>query len=195
MILLVDNSYRKNSLGYDEFVMPVVRILHSAGAVTNVVHYRDVGNADIAQADAAILCGTALMDNEFLTDPAIFSWIADAGIPVLGVCGGMQAISCAFGGAVRLCCEIGMTDIRTLRDDPLFAGKTSFKAYALHSRVPEPPPEFEVVAVSATCVQAIRHRSKPVWGVLFHPEVRNEWVVTRFSAQVRESQTSPPDIH
>jgi GMP synthase (glutamine-hydrolysing) len=43
-----------------------------------------------------------------------------------------------------------------------------------------PDSEFTVTARSASGVQAIRHRERPVWGVSFHPEVRNEWVVEAF---------------
>jgi GMP synthase (glutamine-hydrolysing) len=38
------------------------------------------------------------------------------------------------------------------------------------------------VAQSKSCVQAIRHYELPRYGVLFHPEVRNEQVVRNFLA-------------
>jgi len=37
-----------------------------------------------------------------------------------------------------------------------------------------------VLAESAKCVHAIKHKLKDVYGVLFHPEVRNKEVVERF---------------
>lgn len=42
------------------------------------------------------------------------------------------------------------------------------------------PDRFIPLAVSDRCVQAIRHRSLPLYGLLFHPEVRNEWIIERF---------------
>jgi GMP synthase (glutamine-hydrolysing) len=36
------------------------------------------------------------------------------------------------------------------------------------------------LAASEGRVQAIRHRSFPLYGLLFHPEVRNEWLIERF---------------
>jgi GMP synthase-like glutamine amidotransferase len=76
--------------------------------------------------------------------------------------------------------EIGMTGIRVIRDDSLLQGIREFPAYSLHRHIVIPPPSFEVLAVSDTCLQVIRHIDHPFYGVLFHPEVRNEWVVRRF---------------
>jgi GMP synthase-like glutamine amidotransferase len=37
-----------------------------------------------------------------------------------------------------------------------------------------------VLAESAKCVHAMKHRQKDIYGVLFHPEVRNKEVLQRF---------------
>ena len=42
------------------------------------------------------------------------------------------------------------------------------------------------MAVSDTGIQAVRHPEKPIFGVMFHPEVRNDEVVERFLALCRE---------
>ena len=76
------------------------------------------------------------------------------------------------------CHEIGMTKITTLKANPLFS--SSFNAYTLHNYAIVPSSAFEVLAESAKCVQAIRHKQKDVYGVLFHPEVRNKEVIQRF---------------
>ncbi|RXE56118.1 glutamine amidotransferase [Methanoculleus taiwanensis] len=180
MILIVDLSWRKDSLGADEFVRPVVQIVESMHARNTVRHFAEVDDGLLDEADAVILCGTALMDNVFADRTEEFSHLRSYQKPVLGICAGMQIIARLFGGAIVPCSEIGMTEILRSVNDPLFDGYERFSAFELHTFSVEPPESLEVLARSDTCVQAIRHRTLPVYGVMFHPEVRNEWIVTRF---------------
>ena len=188
MILVVDLCYRDGSLSRAEFVGPVERFLRGAGAEPVVRHYTAVSAPDIEGADGAVLCGTALKDTGFAEHPGRFRWLPAFERPVLGISSGMLALAAAFGGGTVPCCEIGMTDVRVTAPDPLFAGMTGFPAYELHERAIKTPPGFIPLAVSDRCVQAIRHRSLPLYGLLFHPEVRNEWVIERFLQQVENTQ-------
>jgi len=180
MILCLDLSYRPGSLALEEFAYPVAAIVRKAGEEAKIVHYTGVGTGLPPGTDAVILCGTALKDTRYLGRPELFCWLPEAPVPVLGICAGMQVISTVHGGETQAGCEIGMTDIEVVRPDPLFAGKDCFQAYELHTLACTPPPGFWALAVSGTCVQAIRHRKKAVYGIMFHPEVRNEWLVERF---------------
>ena len=58
--------------------------------------------------------------------------------------------------------------------------KKEFEAYELHNYSVKPSKDFEILAKSKKCVQAIKHKSKPIYGILFHPEVRNKWIIKRF---------------
>jgi GMP synthase (glutamine-hydrolysing) len=180
MILVVDLCYRENSLSRDEFVRPVEQILGKAGAPFVVRHYAAVTAQDVEGADAAILCGTALRDTGFAEHPEKFRWLTAFERPVLGISSGMRALAAAFGGDTEPCCAIGMTDVRVLAPDPLFAGTEVFPAYGVHECTVQVPDGFVALAVSDACVQAIRHRSLSIYGLLFHPEVRNEWILERF---------------
>ena len=180
MILIIDLCYEKDSLSTDEFVTPIVQIVQKSGAAYTVRHYRGVTEADVSGADRVILCGTALMDNGFLLHPEAFAWITTFSRPLLGICAGMEILSVLFGGAVQESREIGMTEVRCTGSDPLFAVKDRFVAYELHRFAPQPSGEFMVLAESDRCTQAVRHTSLPFYGVMFHPEVRNDWVVERF---------------
>ncbi len=71
-----------------------------------------------------------------------------------------------------------MTEISTLKENPLFQG--DFKAYTLHNYSVEPSQTFETLAESTKCIQAIKHKQKNIYGVLFHPEVRNQEILKRF---------------
>ena len=180
MILLVDLCYREGSLGFDEYVMPVERIVERSGFNASSVHFRSVSPADFQDAEAVILCGTPLADNAFLENVGAFSWLEKTKIPVLGVCAGMEMLCKTFGGVLGHCTEIGMTGIRVTGTDPFFSESLSFSAYELHTIACIDPGPFKVLAVSDRCIQVIRHPVRPVYGVMFHPEVRNEWAVERF---------------
>ncbi|NLZ29889.1 MAG: hypothetical protein GX885_03955 [Methanomicrobiales archaeon] len=181
MILAIDLCYRDGSLSRSEFVGPIERILREAGEEPIIRHHTAMSLPDdLDAADAVILCGTALKDTGFLEHPGLRTWIPEFERPVLGISSGMLALAIAFGAAIEPCPGIGMTDVQVIAPDPLFAGRESFAAYELHEYAAQPPPGFIPLALSDRCIQAIRHRSLPLYGLLFHPEVRNEWIIERF---------------
>lgn len=180
MILVLDLSYRRDSLSRYEFVAPIAGIVRRARVPCTVRHYTEVRDTDLEEAKRIVLCGTALKDNRFASSPEAFLWIRRIRRPILGICAGMQVLSRTFGGTVEPGCEIGMIPIRRIADDPLFDGKETFEGYALHRNAIHLPETFRVLAVSEGGIQAMRHPVLPLYGVMFHPEVRNEWVVERF---------------
>ncbi len=180
MILLLDLSYRPGSLSTDEFVSPVRRLVEGSRHSTLVKHYTRIGEGYLAGVNGVILCGTALMDTGYLEHLDRFSWIPSFPGPVLGICAGMQAVVQAFGGSTRPSVSIGMAEQVVAIPDPILAGKDRFEAYELHRLSVVPPESFLVLARSGPDPSIIRHREKPVYGVLFHPEVRNGWLIDRF---------------
>ncbi|WFN35130.1 gamma-glutamyl-gamma-aminobutyrate hydrolase family protein [Methanogenium sp. S4BF] len=190
MILLVDLCYRPHSLGEDEFVRPIADIVKGCGYQPEICHFTEWESASMDKAGAAILCGTPLRDNRFAGMTECFTWIPESPVPVLGICAGMQALILAYGGSIEQNPEIGMTAIRcTATGDPIFR-ENRWTAYELHRFSTVPGGEFIPLAESDACVQAVRHKDNPAYGVMFHPEVRNTWVVERFlSAHVRHDST------
>jgi GMP synthase-like glutamine amidotransferase len=71
-----------------------------------------------------------------------------------------------------------MTRITTTAPNPLFS--STFHAYALHNFSLKSGEGFEVLAESKKCVQAIKRKNEHIYGVLFHPEVRNPEIIQRF---------------
>src|SRR3989339_1588525 len=177
MILVVDMNYKKNSLGYYEFVLSIVSVAKELDECV-VKHYTELRIEDTRECDGIILSGTPLKDNGTLSQPEKFEWIKTCGKPILGICAGMQTIGLVFGLRLKHCLGIGMTQITTVKTNPLFSSE--FKAYALHNFSVYPSGEFEVLAESTQCIQAIKHRQRDVFGVLVHPEVRNKEIMQRF---------------
>ncbi len=188
MILLVDLSWKAGSLSRDEFVGPVARIVSRAGQEWHEAHFSVISEDDIRGYGGIILCGTALQDNLFAGKVQEFSWLKDVRVPVLGICAGMQALCLVYGGTIRPASEIGMTTVRVTGADPILPDGPAFEVYELHSFACDPPPGWEVMAVSDRCVQAVRDPGRPLYGVMFHPEVRNDLVVERFCSLCRELQ-------
>lgn len=183
MILLVDLCYREGSLAREEFVLPVGRIVESAGARYRVVHYTRSPESSARDCDGVILCGTPVMDKGYLDDLALFSWVAGSGLPVLGISAGMEILALLAGGTVISCQGIGMTEVRVTASDPVVPEIRVFEAYELHDHACTLPPGYTTLAESDRCIQMFRDPGLPLYGVMFHPEVRNGWVVTRFLSE------------
>jgi GMP synthase-like glutamine amidotransferase len=177
MILVVDLNFKKDSLSFSEFVSPIAAIVEELDECL-VKHYLEVKQEGIRKCNKIILSGTALKNNATLNQTDRFEWIKDCDKPILGICAGMQITGLVFGARLNACLEIGMTQITTLKANPLFS--SSFKAYSLHNYSIQPSPEFDVLAESVKCVQAIKHKQKDIYGVLFHPEVRNKKIIQHF---------------
>ncbi|MHC1626578.1 MAG: glutamine amidotransferase-related protein [Methanoculleaceae archaeon] len=180
MIVLLDLCYRENSLSLEEFVLPVERLVRSGGYTTRIVHHNRIDRSDLTDAEAVILCGTALADRAWRESPEIFSWIPGSTVPVLGIGAGMEAMILAEGGSLKPCREIGMIDVHVRSDHPLCRGEDHLRAYALHHDGPVPPPQYDIIAESEQCPQIVSHRTMPRFGTLFQPEVRNGWLIHRF---------------
>jgi GMP synthase (glutamine-hydrolysing) len=104
--------------------------------------------------------------------------LLELGIPVLGICYGMQLIAQLAGGKVRPSSEreFGRAEIAVREGTGLFAGfepQSSVTVWASHGdRIEKAPLHFRVTASSTNApVAAMQHETKPLFGVLFHPEV------------------------
>jgi anthranilate synthase component II len=168
-VLILDN--------YDSFTYNLVQYLGELGAELEVVR-NDAATVDelLARVDGGRLIvspGPCTPAEAGISIDACRRF-AEAGVPVLGVCLGHQALAAAFGGSVVRGEPVhGKTaeiehDGRTIFEgvaSPLVAGR-------YHSLVVDPdlPDELERSAGSGETVMAIRHRELPAEGVQFHPE-------------------------
>jgi GMP synthase (glutamine-hydrolysing) len=105
-------------------------------------------------------------------DPATY----DVAAPMLGICYGMQLLTARHGGRVGPAShrEFGFASVDHAGSGRLFGGVPSpLRVWASHGdAVLAAPPDFDVVATSANApVAAMQHRDRPIFGLLFHPEV------------------------
>ena len=101
-------------------------------------------------------------------DPRVF----DLGIPILGVCYGMQLLAKELGGKVAPGAEreFGSREIESTAASCLLGGQK--RVWMSHGdRILEPPPGFTVTARSATAMAAMENPARKIFGIQFHPEV------------------------
>ena len=105
-------------------------------------------------------------------DPALFQ----LGIPVLGICYGMQLACDALGGRVGQAHarEYGRASCEVLSEETIFTGIPQYtEVWMSHGdQVDQVSDDFIALAKTPSCpLAAVRHKSLPVYGLQFHPEV------------------------
>ncbi|MFH0881099.1 MAG: glutamine-hydrolyzing GMP synthase [Lentisphaerota bacterium] len=105
-------------------------------------------------------------------DPTLF----DLGVPVLGICYGMQLMGKLLNGQVRKgkAREYGSANVTVVEPGALFKDLPSLlEVWMSHGdQVEELPPGFQVLAKTETCpIAAMVHPARKLFGLQFHPEV------------------------
>jgi anthranilate synthase/aminodeoxychorismate synthase-like glutamine amidotransferase len=164
---------------YDSFVYNLVQYLGELGAEP-MVHRNDalsVADAVALEPDAVLLSpGPGRPEDAGIICAAIGAF-AERGIPVFGVCLGLQAIGHVFGGSVVRAPQLmhGKTSFVTHHGRGVFAGlPTPLEATRYHSLVVDRAGLPDVLEITAETddgtIMGLRHRHLPVEGVQFHPE-------------------------
>lgn len=109
-----------------------------------------------------------------MSDEGIF----ELGVPVLGVCYGLQYLSHFHGGKVEASAkrEYGKASLDHKEESPLLEGLSQgTQVWMSHGdKVAALPEGFEVIGTTGSSpYAAIRHRENPFFGVQFHPEVHH----------------------
>lgn len=168
-ILVVDN--------YDSFVYTIVGYLDQLGAETVVVRNDAVPPAEARSGFDGVLVSPgpgAPVDAGASLD--VIRDCAAAGLPMLGVCLGHQALGEVFGGVVTHAPELmhGKTSRIEHTGRGVLAGLPSpFTATRYHSLAVVDgtvSDELEVTARANGIVMGLQHRTLPLYGVQFHPE-------------------------
>jgi len=102
--------------------------------------------------------------------------VFELGVPVLGICYGMQLMTDALGGQVAAAPqrEYGHAVVTAVGKSPVFRDlPAELKVWASHGDlVAVAPPGFTVTATSPNApVAAMEHTARRLFGLLFHPEV------------------------
>jgi len=115
--------------------------------------------------------------DEYAFDRKVIETFSNRGKPILGVCGGMQALNVYFGGTLKR----DIPNHRGVKHDVSFSsgsfleevyGKNSLKVNSFHSQaVNEVVSSFEIVArASDGTIEAIQSKTGSIYGIQWHPE-------------------------
>ncbi len=159
-----------------QFAQLIARRVRDQNVYCEIVRHDISAKTVLARKPAAIIFSggpSSVYDSAApVCDPGLF----DLGIPILGICYGMQLTAHSLGGAVQSCParEYGRARLSIGNMGKLFAGfPAQIDVWMSHGdQVDRLPEGFETIAGTETCPHAaIKHRSKPIYGIQFHPEV------------------------
>ncbi len=160
-----------------QYTQLIARRIRECRVYCEIISYRTPA-AEIAAMEpkGIVLSGgpsSVYAENAPVCDQKIFN----LGIPVLGICYGMQLMAQVLGGNVSRADnrEYGKTKLQVLeKDSPLFKGlPETLQVWMSHGDfVAAPPPGFKAIGRTGnTPVAALGSDEKKLYGVQFHPEV------------------------
>ncbi len=162
-----------------QYTQLIARRVREAGVYSEIVPFDKAEAAlKLALPKAIILSGGPASVHESGT-PQLSPAVVNAGVPILGICYGEQAMVAALGGQVEggHAREFGRAALEITGDTPLFEGVwqpgTKAPVWMSHGdRVTRLPQGFRAVAVSnGAPFAAIADDARKLYGVQFHPEV------------------------
>tara|TARA_E500000081_G_scaffold151123_1_gene180870 strand:+ start:87 stop:1652 length:1566 start_codon:yes stop_codon:yes gene_type:complete len=108
--------------------------------------------------------------------PRIPKYIFDLGVPILGICYGMQTLAEQMGGHVISVDhkEFGHSELEITSDSILFSGlDKKVNVWMSHGdQVQDLPDDFNLLASTSTApIAAMQHKTLPIYAIQFHPEV------------------------
>ena len=188
-ILLINNYRRSADSKIGKYEVALKSCFSSSRIET--LSYRELKvDAVLGVVDAYVLSGSSasVCRRDTISEySSVIELIRRADAPILGICFGHQLIAYTFGAPIRT--EKLVKDeqeIEILEPDEIFscwkAGyKISMSEYH-RDHVKRLPEGFILLARSETCeIEAIKHESRPIYGVQFHPERsgRDGWTVLK----------------
>jgi GMP synthase (glutamine-hydrolysing) len=162
-----------------QYAQLIARRVREAGVYSEIVPHSMPVAAMLERDPAAVILSGGPASVYAAGAPQVDAALFAAGVPVLGICYGFQAMARALGGEVARTGlrEYGGTAVRTTPEtSTLLAGQPPEQSVWMShgDSVAAPPPGFEVTASTAgTPVAAFEDIGRRLYGVQWHPEVRH----------------------
>ena len=169
MILIIDNETR--------FIKQLCSFLKREGFDYKIKDFRKVKLKDTKGVNAVILSGgigIRYIDNskEFLREVKV---VKKTKLPIFGICLGFEVIGHAYGAKIKEMphLEKGVIKIKIKKKDDIFRNcPKEMRIFEDHEwDIVKVGKNLEVLAKSKDGIEAVKHRTKPIYGVQFHPEI------------------------
>ncbi|MGN0660319.1 MAG: glutamine-hydrolyzing GMP synthase, partial [Oscillospiraceae bacterium] len=141
------------------------------------VHPYDISIEKIKELNPVGIIFTGGPNSVFLeTSPHITKEVFELGVPILGICYGIQTMAHALGGEISSAPsgEYGKTATEYDTSSPLFDNALGISWMSHNDYISNVPDGFKITAKTQTCpVAAMENAEKKFYGVQFHPEVNH----------------------
>ncbi|MDR0781562.1 MAG: glutamine-hydrolyzing GMP synthase [Pseudomonadales bacterium] len=167
-----------------QYTQLIARRVREAGVYCELHHY-SLSEAEFKalKPKGVILSGSPESAN-LADSPRVPGYILDSGLPVLGICYGMQTLAEQLGGKVASSntSEFGYARVEVLNASPLLHDlehqvnendRYYQDVWMSHGdKVTQLPPGFTLIASTPSApIAAMAHKTRPLYGLQFHPEV------------------------
>ena len=184
-----------------QYTQLIARRIREAGVYCEIWDY-DVSENDLtAFAPQGIVFSGSPESANTAVSPRPSAFLFESGLPILGICYGMQIMAEEFGGRVEASdkSEFGFAQVNVVSESALLdgiedrrldSGVSQLDVWMSHGdKVTAVPPDFEIIAATDSApISAMRHRDKPFFGLQFHPEVTHSLqgmrIIERFALEI-----------
>ena len=165
-ILLIDNG--------TSYLSQIEKLLSNVSF--RVIRYSEITQTSIEDFDAVILSGGHEFPVYGSEDRLIdeMHLIKNFNKPIFGICFGFELIAYVFGAHLECMQdkERGILDIQVVESDDLFLNILNFQVFESHRWVIKKPVDsLKVLARSKDGIEAVKHKTRLIYGVQFHPEM------------------------
>ncbi|HVY63435.1 MAG TPA: glutamine-hydrolyzing GMP synthase [Gammaproteobacteria bacterium] len=159
-----------------QYTQLIARRVREVGVYSEILPYDATADEVARFAPTGIILGGGPESVSEAGSPQIADALIEQGVPILGICYGMQALAAKFGGEVAPSThrEYGYAEVDVTGADPLFAGLgAKLKVWMSHGdRVERLPKGFAAIGTSGNSpYAAMANVERKIFGLQFHPEV------------------------
>ncbi|MGV3592196.1 MAG: glutamine-hydrolyzing GMP synthase [Gammaproteobacteria bacterium] len=184
-----------------QYTQLIARRVREAGVYCEIHHYSMPEAEFRAFAPRGVILGGSPESANLTSSPRVPDYILNCGLPILGICYGMQTLAEQLGGKVEGSShsEFGHARIAITSNDALLYdldGAEEIDAKICHNvwmshgdKVTQLPPGFEITAATPTApIAAMADPQRRMWGLQFHPEVTHtqagQQILNRFVHEI-----------
>ncbi|HHE37128.1 MAG TPA: hypothetical protein ENL20_00950 [Candidatus Cloacimonetes bacterium] len=169
--LIIDN--------HSKYIGKIIETLKLFGIKHSVIDFAKFKCAESEKYDLFIFSGgrMSIANTPELAEEK--KLIANSSKPIFGICFGFQLIAFVYGEKTQELPDrilgVHEIDVFDLDSSGITYNSSKMKVYESHKfAIKKLPPDFEVFGRSEYGIEIFKHKTKPIWGTQFHPEVTDD---------------------